>query len=240
MRLSLILSGIVILLILPIKIEANANWYYPMNHYLERQTVKGFGSFIDDNFYKSKENLFPYNRFYGYHAGVDLEVFLNEQNQLVPVYTVSSGTISYIGLLSGYGGVILEKLDNINHTSLYGHVKIRNLSFVVGDHIGAGQILTYLGDAFSDETSKERKHLHFALHKGTDLYFHGHEGSLDVLSSKWENPNDYLKSKGAISPTQSVVPLTSSSNIIQLITNRIEQIFRVGMQILLKTRNLKL
>lgn len=202
-------------LIFPTSIFAKT-WYYPMDHYFERQTVKTFGTLINDDFYKGKEQLFPYNRFYGYHTGVDLETFADEQNKLVPVYAVGGGKVSYIGSLSGYGGVILERLDGENHTALYGHVKISSLLYKLGDHINGGQVLTYLGDAFSKETSKERKHLHFAIHKGVDLYFHGHEDSLGLLHAKWENPND--------SATSLVPPKTSSSppNIFERIVTALK------------------
>lgn len=180
-------------------------WYFPMDKYYERQTVKAFGDFIDDNFYKGKEALFPYNRFYGYHAAVDLETMANEKKPDTPVYAVYSGTITYIGTLEGYGGVILEKLDSQNSTVLYGHVRIASTPFKVGDHITSADkpvFLVDLGNEFSQETSGERKHLHFAIHKGIDLYFHGHEPSLAVLNAQWYNPNDYLKKKGAISPSE--------------------------------------
>jgi hypothetical protein len=44
-----------------------------MDNYLERQSVKGFGQLVNDQFYKGKEALFPFNRFYGLHAAVDFE-----------------------------------------------------------------------------------------------------------------------------------------------------------------------
>lgn len=197
--------------------NAYANWYYPMDKYSERQTVKGFGKFIDNNFYKGKEALFPYNRFYGYHAAVELEVFPNEIDKKVPVYITSSGIITYIGTLSGYGGVILEKLDNENNTVLYGHVKTENLSFKVSDHINTENnpvILTYLGDQFSAETSKERKHLHLGIYKGTDLYFAGHESSLDQLEKRWFNPNIFLKEKGALDPVIKPTPTITPANAV--------------------------
>lgn len=181
-------------------------WYFPMDNYYGRQTVKGFGQYIDDNFYKAKEALFPYNRFYGYHAAVDLETTAAEKKPDTPVYAAYSGTITYIGTLSGYGGVILEKLDSENATALYGHVGIASTPYKVGDHITSDSkpvFLVNLGNEFSQETSGERKHLHFAIHKGIDLYFHGHEPSLAVLNAQWFNPNDYLKEKGAISPSAS-------------------------------------
>ena len=192
-----------------------AKWYYPMDKYYERQTVKGFGDYIDDNFYKGKEKLFPYNRFYGYHAAIDLEVFSGEIDKKVPVYAVSSGTITYIGTLPGYGGVILEELDNENDTVLYGHVKIKNLSIKVGDHITVETdptILTYLGDQFSSETSKERKHLHFGVYKGTDFYFKGHESSLSQVGKKWYDPNKLLKEKETLDPIPEPTPTIPVKN----------------------------
>lgn len=192
-----------------------AKWYFPMDKYYERQTVKGFGDYIDDNFYKGKEKLFPYNRFYGYHAAIDLEVFPDEIDQKIPVYAVTSGTITYIGMLSGYGGVILEKLDNQIDTALYGHVKIENLPFKVGDHLKVDNdpiILTYPGDQFSSETSKERKHLHFGIHRGTDLYFKGHESSLSQLEKNWYDPNKYMKEKNASDPMPKPSPTIPFKN----------------------------
>ena len=195
------------------------SWYYPMDRYKERITVKDFGTFIDDNFYKGKEALFPYNRFYGYHAAIDLEVFNSEKNKNVPVYSIHKGRIKFIGSLSGYGGVILEGIDGENNTALYGHVKISNLSLKVGSEVVAGQIITYLGDEFSQETSRERKHLHFGIYKGTDLYFHGHEPSKEALYGKWENPSIYLKAKSAISPVKnqdiSVISQKSEKAVIK-------------------------
>lgn len=175
------------------------SWYYPMNRYFQRQHLKGFGQFIDDDFYKGKEHRFPYNRFYGYHAAADLEYFPEEKDEEVPVYAVTTGEIKYIDSLQGYGGIILQNIDDGN-TALYGHVKITNLSYKLGDEIEAGEILTYLGDEFSKETSKERKHLHFGIYKGTDIYFKGHEASQDALDRKWEDPTKYLMGKGAILP----------------------------------------
>jgi len=190
------------------------HWVYPMGNYGQRITVKNFGTLVDDAFYKGKEELFPFNRFYGYHAGVDLETFPEEKNKDVPVYAVSAGTIVYIGSLKGYGGVMLVRLTGENHIALYGHVKInKDPSFKVGDTVSAGQRLTYLGDEFSSETSGERKHLHFGIYKGDDLYFHGHESSLTVLNVRWENPTEYLKQKGAVDPVMIATSRLSPTQI---------------------------
>jgi len=188
-----------------------ASWVYPMDSYKERLNLKEFGIFVDDDFYIGKESLFPFNRFHGYHAGVDLEIFSGEKTTKVPVYSTSTGQIIFSGNLPGYGGVILQNLDNENHTVLYGHVKIDRVK--VGQKFTAGELLTYLGDGFSQETSKERKHLHFAIYEGKNLYFKGHELSLTALNAKWENPSIFLKNRGAIAPQEEKSPsiLTSPS-----------------------------
>lgn len=190
----------VIFFMLPNKALAS-EWFYPMERYFQRQTVKRFGQLINDDFYKGKETFFPFNRFYGYHAGVDLEVFDSEKDTNVPVFAVGKGPIVYIGNLEGYGGVILQRLDSEDYTVLYGHVKITSLSVSVNDKIVVpGQKITYLGDGFSIETSRERKHLHLGIYKGNDLYFKGHESTEKNLINKWIDPSTYLKNKNAIDP----------------------------------------
>lgn len=195
-----------------------------MDQYKDRQRVKAFGQLINDDFYRGKEDLFPFNRFFGYHAGMDLEAFSNEKDSLVPVYAVSSGTITYIGSLSGYGGIILEKLDGENATGLYGHVKTGNMNFKVGDHVTVADkpvVLTYLGDAFSRETSKERKHLHFGMYKGADLYFRGHEENHSLVLSRWYDPTEFLKQRNAKDPL--IVPSIPTTVNIKSETKVVEK-----------------
>ncbi len=197
-----IVAMLVIFLITPHVVNAQ-EWYYPMTQYDKRLTVKDFGLLVNDQFYQGKEQLFPFNRFYGYHAGVDLETLPGESEQKVPIYAVKKGRIIYVGSLEGYGGVILQSLEGESLTALYGHVKITNLPYKVGGEILSGKVVTYLGDEFSSETSRERKHLHFAIYKGKDLYFRGHESRLEKLNNRWINPNVYLKEKEALMPAQS-------------------------------------
>lgn len=202
-----------------------------MNSYEKRINLKGFGILVDDNFYIGKEQLFPFNRFYGYHAGVDLEIFPVEETVRVPVYAVSTGEVIYVGSLPGYGGVILQDLEGENHTALYGHIKIEGIK--VGEKIIAGEILTYLGDVFSKETSKERKHLHLAIYKGKDLYFKGHEATQVQLNARWENPTSFLNSKRAIlpqggkSPKNHLVPPSPQNAIVKKDTGFFQSLFQI-------------
>lgn len=80
-----------------------ASWYYPMTNVGNRASLKEFGMLVNDDFYQGKETLFP-TKFYGYHAGQDLETFDNEKQNttLVPFYAVADGTITYFGNLGGW------------------------------------------------------------------------------------------------------------------------------------------
>ena len=124
--------------------RAAPSWAYPLENYWQRQTLKPFAKLVDPDFYIDRERLFP-NRFYGYHAGVDLEVLPGEDEMALPVYAVGSGVVDFVGPVSGYGGVILQYLDASKITALYGHVKIAGLKPRSGTRVTAGEKLTVLG-----------------------------------------------------------------------------------------------
>lgn len=207
-----------LLFLMPQKTFAQ-DWSYPLEKTLDRPSDKSFGQFIDKKFYIGKENRFP-NQFYGYHAGADLEIFPEELNTEVPVLAVTSGAISYIGQVSGYGGLILEKMDNEDLTALYGHLKFQDSNLKVGDKVQAGQKIAGLGNAFSSETGGERKHLHFGIYKGQDLYFKGYETSQNNLEAKWLDPLKFLQSRISVSSLENSVPTpTINQEIPQKSTN---------------------
>ena len=209
----------------------------------QRQLYKSFGQNITSEFYTNKRDLFP-NTFLGYHAGVDLESFDNEKADkvLVPVYAITNGTIIYKGNLKGYGGVILLRLNGINNVALYGHVKLP-AELNVNDKITVGTKLTHLGDNFSSETSGERKHLHFAILKGSDLYFRGHEPNEFNLNKQWEDPIKFLQKNNTVqNPTpdiaegsKQVKKIVENNNFIYNLINQFTNLFVV---ILNATKNL--
>lgn len=208
-------------------------WFYPLDKTPERESYKVFGQFIDKGFYAGKENLFP-NRFYGYHAGSDLEISPEELKKDVPIYAVSSGTIVFVGPVSGYGGLILEKIDNEDLTALYGHLKLTGSRLKTGDHVDLGQVISYLGNAFSSETGGERKHLHFAIYKGHDLYFRGYEDNKKALNEKWLDPLTFLSRKIAAVPSTETQATVSAflkdgrqGSVLDLIINFFKDILRI-------------
>lgn len=180
--------------------QTSASWFYPITNYMSRIKYKSFGTYIDEKWYKNEPNIFP-THFYGFHAGVDLDATTSENSdaKLVPVFAVTTGKILYVGPVQGYGGVIIQQIDQ-NHLALYGHIKLSSVNSSVGEIVKAGQIICDLGNANSFETGGERKHLHFAIHKGEELYFAGYEQTLDALNANWENPTKSLQQRQAASP----------------------------------------
>lgn len=197
---SFLLISLSLFLNTPVLAE-NQQWYYPIQGFESRQQYKTFNQYIDKNFYRGREALFP-TKYTGYHVADDLEINKGEENEDVPVYAVADGKITLAGPVSGYGGVILLSIDNDLHTALYGHVKLGSLKVKAGDTVRAGQELGYLGNAFSSETGGERKHLHFGVYNGKGIYYRGYEQSETIVKSKWIDPAAYLKEKGAIEPDQ--------------------------------------
>lgn len=76
-----------------------------------------------------------------------------------PVYTVSSGRVSYSGRFLGYGNIILIEHDNGLY-SLYGHLEL--IMVHLGDHVDKGEQIGTVGET----GSLAGPMLHFELRKG--------------------------------------------------------------------------
>lgn len=195
-------------------VQTTGKWYYPIAGYTSRESYKNFGQLIGPQFYAGKTDLFP-NKFLGYHAGRDIEIRPDEKDKLIEVRAVGDGKISYMGQVSGYGGLILEQLDGTGDTALYGHLRLETSGIKSGSRVSGGEVMAYLGTAFSKETGGERKHLHFGIYKGSDLYFKGYEQTEKQLTEKWIDPTAFLEQRGAvewgISPTPTTEPATTAA-----------------------------
>ncbi|QQR55293.1 M23 family metallopeptidase [Candidatus Peregrinibacteria bacterium] len=110
-------------------------------------------------------------RFKGYHTGVDVEA--GDLSEDVPVFSIADGEVFAASEVEGYGGVLVLRYSLQGETllALYGHVDRSSLTVSVGDEVKTGQILGFLGEAYSEETDGERKHLHFALIPGEHLSY---------------------------------------------------------------------
>lgn len=162
---------------------------YPIQNFTTNQTKKTFGQYINP----ATSPVQP-ERFSGYHTGVDIETNPDQINQDVPIYAVADSKVIYLGFISGYGGVMILQ-GNVNNepaTFLYGHIKLSSVNLNVGDMVKKEQQLGVLGNQYSTETDGERKHLHFAIHKGTSIELRGYVQDPTELQN-WYNPDDIIK-----------------------------------------------
>src|SRR6185503_698096 len=132
--------------------------------------------------------------FYGFHTGLDFETFPAEQNTNVVITAACDGAVKMNTWAKGYGGVLVQscKLDGQDVTVIYGHMKLDSISAKVGQTLLAGDTIGFLGDGFTHETDGRRKHLHFDIHKGSDLNILGYVPTKDDLA-EWIDPTPYLK-----------------------------------------------
>jgi len=153
----------------------------PLDNFRSRVTKKPFGIFI------TRENspVTP-EVFYGYHTAADFEILAGEENEEIHVRAICDGKLlqSRTGV-TGYGGVMVQSctINNQAVTVMYGHVIRTNQSalFKAGTSIGR------LGNAYSMETSNERKHLHLGIHKGGAVDIRGYVQNQSELSG-WIDP----------------------------------------------------
>lgn len=158
--------------------ETSSDFIEPIAEFKSRITKKSFGIYITpDNSSVSPE------RFQGYHTGVDVEYgdVLSE----VPVRAVSDGEVVLSDTVSGYGGVLVIRHNDV--FSLYGHLDPKSL-IKAGEKVSAGREIGILGEGNSAETDGERKHLHFAISKEMDI--RGYVALKSELG-RWHNPLDF-------------------------------------------------
>lgn len=172
--------------------------YYPMTNYLTRITNRGHGK---QTTLADSEGFACGGQFEGIHVGDDLEVTASELNVQVPIYAISAGTVSQASIVGGYGGLLITQNTVAGETvnAYYGHVAVGSLKVKSGQEFTAGQLLGYLGESCTTDTSDERKHLHFAIRKGTSIDVRGYLESSGELS-EWHNPAEFLKGHSAAEP----------------------------------------
>lgn len=153
----------------------------PVDEFKKRITKKPFGIYITP----ATSPVQP-ERFSGYHTGVDVEYVDVESD--VPVRAIANGTVTFSGVIDGYGGVILvtHTIKGSPRTVVYGHLDPSSL-LASGSGVKKSQKIGVLGANNSSETDGERKHLHFALLSDARQDFRGYVQSEGELSA-WLNP----------------------------------------------------
>lgn len=156
----------------------------PIDRTDERVTRKPFGILIDP-----ETSPVQPERFRGYHAGTDFEIFPEEAEAAVSIRAVCDGTLVAKHIARGYGGVIVERceLGGETVTVVYGHLAIESVKPGVGDDVERGAVLGQLGAAGSAETDGERKHLHLSIHRGEAIDIRGYVSRQAELS-QWIDP----------------------------------------------------
>ncbi|KKU92182.1 MAG: Metalloendopeptidase-like protein membrane protein [Microgenomates group bacterium GW2011_GWA1_48_10] len=172
-----------------------SDYVFPLPDYFSRIKVKRFGQLVKAT---DKFEVACGAEFAGYHTGDDLEVLPEEENTGVAVHAAASGKIRQVGNVSGYGGLVVQSasLAGEELTVYYGHLNVASLKVKAGDGVTAGEVLGYLGKGCSTETSGERKHLHFAIHKGSGIDVRGYVPGKEDLAA-WLDPGETLQSLGA-------------------------------------------
>lgn len=158
---------------------------YPIEDFETAINKKPFGIYIT----KETSPVQP-ERFAGYHTGVDIEIAETEDT---PVYAIADGKIIIKKEADGYGGllVITHTINKEKITAIYGHLRLSSIEKEVGDQVKAGEQIALLGEAFSNETDGERKHLHFALLPGESTDIRGYVQSETELKN-WLDPEEFF------------------------------------------------
>lgn len=160
----------------------------PLSASRERINKKPFGIKVTP-----KSSPIKAERFTGYHTGVDLEILAGEEDVDVPVKALCDGKLLIKEIGSGYGGIMSQSclLDGKNVTVIYGHLNLSSITKNQGDKISSGEQIAVLGKGFSEETDKERKHLHLGIHLGRGLDLRGYVATEQELKG-WLDPLKFL------------------------------------------------
>ncbi|MEK7529955.1 MAG: M23 family metallopeptidase [Patescibacteria group bacterium] len=201
---------------------------FPVESYVTRARYKRFGEFFDDRFHgyhvgedleadawwiREMRNHPGFNPATLYRIETDIGVdnvpegeptIKDDLASYAAVQAVGPGVVTYVGRVSGYGGVIV-----INHAALcgdqpedacdrvsavYGHLNPDAFVVRVGDTVVKGDVIGYMGEEGS-QTDGERAHLHFVVYKGEEVRLEGYVKTSDALAD-YVNPRLFFEAYG--------------------------------------------
>jgi len=153
----------------------------PIKDFQKRITKKFFGTYITP-----QNSPVQPERFTGYHTGVDVEY--QDVTDDVPVLAIADGIVKYSAWTSGYGGAVAIShiINGEAVLAIYGHLNPDSM-IKKEEKVKGGQQIGILGQGYSQQTDGERKHLHFALHKGTTINLRGYVADQKSLE-QWLDP----------------------------------------------------
>lgn len=169
--------------------ENNLKSKLPIEQARDRVIKKPFGIKVSP-----EDSPISPERFSGYHAGIDYEIFENEIDIDVEIFAICNGRLLKKEIVSGYGGILVQEceLGNQSVTVIYGHIDINSVQQEIEDYLSMGKTLALLGQAFSSDTDGERKHLHLGIHKGNEIDIRGYVSKKSDLNN-WINFEEYIK-----------------------------------------------
>jgi hypothetical protein len=152
----------------------------PLPRAQSRPTPLHFGLYVTPD--PENNPIDPPERFSGYHAATDYEIFRGEEKKAIRVYAICGGTIAFSGFSEGYGGLVTQHctLNGEPVTVLYGHLAVDSL-IESGTEVGMGDMLGILGAPRSRDTDGSRKHLHLGIAKGHSGEVRGYVQSEEEL-----------------------------------------------------------
>ena len=153
----------------------------PLPNSRSRPTALRFGMAVTPE--QEHNPIHPPERFMGYHAGLDYEIFDSEKDTNVPVFAICNGTVLYSAFAKGYGGLLVQRcnIQNQDVTVLYGHLDGTSL-VPEGHTLSAGETLGSLAAAKSMWSDGNRKHLHLGIHRGQEPDVRGYVDTGEELS----------------------------------------------------------
>lgn len=153
----------------------------PIKNFQTRITKKFFGTYVTP-----QNSPVQPEKFTGYHTGVDVEY--TDVTEEVPVFAIADGEVKYSAWISGYGGAVAisHLINDEPILTIYGHLN-PDLMIKKNRTVKAGEQIGILGQGNTKQTNYERKHLHFALHRGPDINLRGYVFDQGLLK-QWLDP----------------------------------------------------
>lgn len=147
---------------------------WPLENGEQRETLLKYGMYVTPN--PEQNPIDPPERFTGYHTGLDIEIFHEEEDAVIEAKTICGGRIIYADMAEGYGGVVIQEctVNGQAVSVLYGHLKPTSIKVLVDNTYPQGATIGELGKAYTPETGNTRKHLHLGMHKGNHVEFLGY------------------------------------------------------------------
>jgi len=170
--------------IIPTTQEKKMQFAEPVAQFKQRITKKFFGTYVTPQ----NSPVSP-EKFKGFHTGVDAEY--QDVKTDVKVFAIADGVVETSRYASGYGGVMVIKvqISGQDRYVIYGHLRVASM-LKVGEIVKNGQQIAVLGTGYSNETDGERRHLHLGIAKTNTIK--GYVNTKEELNN-WLDPLELYK-----------------------------------------------